>query len=113
VEPAPPRRTYSHVTCPALAHELAHIWLGASALSDAGPASSPSTDEELERLASGDRSSGGDFYLTQAARVGKRFAHALVVSTLEGRTLYTDPFRLLGVSNLATFRELGQSLGVA
>jgi Zn-dependent peptidase ImmA (M78 family) len=29
-----------------LAHALAHIWIGASALSDAGPANSPSTDVE-------------------------------------------------------------------
>jgi hypothetical protein len=69
--------------------------------------------DELDRLGAVDKASGGDFYLTQAARVSKRFARALVVSTLEGRTLYTDAFRLLGFSKLATFRELGQSLGMA
>ncbi len=151
-----------------LAHELAHIWLGRSALSDSGPASAPSHDveiwcnqvaaellvplailraehrrdaelrvevdrlarrfkvstlvilrrihdaggltqeqlwqayqEELERLWSIPRGSGGDFYLTQAARVSKRFARALVVSTLEGQTLHRDAFRLLGFSKLS------------
>lgn len=162
-----------------LAHELAHIWLGRSALSDSGPASAPSNDveiwcnrvaaellvplavlraeyrrdaelrvevdrlarrfkvstlvilrriydaggltqeqfwrvyqEELERLRSIPRGSGGDFYLTQAARVSKRFARALVISTLEGQTLHRDAFRLLGFSKLSTFHELGHSLGV-
>ena len=162
-----------------LAHELAHIWLGRSALSDVGPASVPSNDveiwcnrvaaellvplavlrdeyrrtaelpveverlarrfkvstlvilrrihdaggltreqlwqayqEELERLRAIPRGSGGDFYLTQAARVSKRFARALVVSTLEGQTLHRDAFRLLGFSKLGTFQELGHSLGV-
>jgi hypothetical protein len=69
--------------------------------------------DELDRLRALDQGDGGNFYLTQAARVSRRFARALVVSTLEGRTLYTDTFRLLGFSKLATFRELGQSLGAA
>ena len=163
-----------------LAHELAHVWLGQSALSDVDPASAPSHrveiwcnqvaaeflvpleglrteyrqdaglqeecsrlsrffkvstlvimrrlhdagvmsrddlwqayDEEVARLRAIPRASGGDFYLTQAARVGKRFARALVVSTLEGQTLHADAFCLLGFSKLETFRELGHSLGVA
>ena len=69
--------------------------------------------EELERLRAIPKGSGGDFYLTQAVRVSKRFARALVVSTLEGQTLYRDAFRMLGFSKLTTFRELGRSLGVA
>lgn len=70
-------------------------------------------EEELERLLALPRGSGGDFYLTQAARVSKRFARALVASTLEGQTLYRDAFRMLGFSKLATFQELGHNLGVA
>jgi Zn-dependent peptidase ImmA (M78 family) len=163
-----------------LAHELAHIWLGRSALSDAGPVSSLSHNveiwcnrvaaellvplailreeyqsgaelrlemdrlarrfkvstlvilrrihdaggltreqlwtayqEELGRLRAISRGNGGDFYLTQAARVSKRFARALVASTLEGQTLYRDALRMLGFSKLSTFHELGRSLGVA
>jgi Zn-dependent peptidase ImmA (M78 family) len=162
-----------------LAHELAHIWLGETALSDVGPITVPTnqverwcdqvaaellvplavlgTDyqrgealrgaldrlarrfkvstlvilrrihdaggltrdqlwqayqQELERLQAIPRGSGGDFYLTQAARVGKRFARALVASTLEGQTLHRDALRLLGFSKLTTFRELGHSLGL-
>ena len=55
-------------------------------------------------------SGGGNFYLTTAARVGKRFARALVESTLEGRTLYRDAFRMLGISKTGTFNEFGRSL---
>jgi Zn-dependent peptidase ImmA (M78 family) len=162
-----------------LAHELVHIWLGQSALSDVGPVFPPSheveiwcnrvaaeilvpltalrdayrrTDdlssevarlarrfkvstlvilrrihdaghltkkdlwrvyeEELDRLRAIPKGSGGNFYWTQAARVGKRFARALVTSTLEGRTLHRDAFRLLGFSKLSTFQELGRSLGI-
>lgn len=163
-----------------LAHELAHIWLGQSALSDVEPVSAPAHRvedwcnrvaaellvplavfreqyrrgedlqgalarlarhfkvstlvilrrihdaggltrdelwrayrEELNRLREIQKGSGGDFYLTLGARVGKRFARALVVSTLEGQTLHRDAFRLLGFSKHSTFRELAHNLGVA
>ena len=162
-----------------LAHELAHIWLGETGLSDVEPVCSPSNRveiwcnqvaaeilvplaalrdeyreaddltsevarlarcfkvstlvilrrihdaghltrnelwttyrEELERLQAIPRGSGGNFYWTQAARVSKRFATALIGSTLEGQTLHRDAFRLLGFSKLSTFRELGYRLGV-
>lgn len=69
-------------------------------------------EAELERLRALPRTSGGDFYLTLGARAGKTFARALVVSTLEGRTSFTEAFRLLGFKKMVTFRELGESLGV-
>ncbi len=68
--------------------------------------------EELERLRNLRKGSGGNFYLTQAARVSRRFARALVVSTLEGQTLHRDALRMLGFSKLETFHELGRSVGV-
>jgi Zn-dependent peptidase ImmA (M78 family) len=69
-------------------------------------------EDELERLRTLPKGSGGDFYLTLGARAGKTFARALVVSTLEGRTPFTEAFRLLGFKKMATFHELGHSLGV-
>lgn len=69
-------------------------------------------DEEIGRLRELSTGSGGNFYLTLGARVSKRFARALVVSTLEGRTAFTESFRLLGVKKMATFHQLGHSLGV-
>ncbi len=163
-----------------LAHELAHIWLGESALSNASPTSSEGNavetwcnavaaeflmplelvcaevnldapiatevprlakrfkvstlvvlrrlhdagrltraqffaayEEEVDHLAEilGRRRKGKpDFYLTTAARVSRRFASALVESTLEGRTLYRDAFRMLGISKSETLHQLGRSL---
>ena len=68
-------------------------------------------EAELARLRATPRTSGGDFYLTQAARLSRRFARALVASTLEGQTLYRDAFRMLGIAREATFRELCANLG--
>jgi Zn-dependent peptidase ImmA (M78 family)/transcriptional regulator with XRE-family HTH domain len=69
-------------------------------------------EEEIERLLALPKGSGGDFYLTLGARAGKRFARALVISTLEGRSSFTEAFRLLGFKKMATFREVGHSLGI-
>jgi len=165
-----------------LAHELAHIWLGSSAVSDASaaplngyrreevwcnavaaellvpldalrPALQPDEplDEAMQRLArqfkvstlvilrrlldagaldrpAFDRAwaaerarlrelvragaGGGDFYRTTLSRVSRRFARALVESTLEGQTLYRDAFRMLGVKKTETFHNIGREVGV-
>lgn len=62
----------------------------------------------LERHGTG----GGDFYRTLGARTSKRFARAIVTSTLEGQTLFQDAFRMLGVRKTATFYEAARELGV-
>jgi Zn-dependent peptidase ImmA (M78 family) len=164
-----------------LAHELAHIWLGASGVSDtqAGDvpgqqterwcnqvaaellvpmdqlrasyqANTPIEDEiqrlarefkvstlvalrrlfdagfitqtalwqhyraELERLRTlkNRASTGGDFYRSLGARTSKRFARAIIASTLEGLTAFPDAFRMLGVRKTATFYEAARELGV-
>ncbi|MGF1455210.1 MAG: ImmA/IrrE family metallo-endopeptidase [Alphaproteobacteria bacterium] len=68
--------------------------------------------ERLRHLALQGGSGGGDFYRTTLSRVSRRFARALVVSTLEGQTLYRDAFRMLGVSKPETFNTLGREIGV-
>jgi Zn-dependent peptidase ImmA (M78 family) len=57
-------------------------------------------------------SDGGDFYKTQGARLGARFKEAVVISTLEGRTGYTEAFRLLGIRSESTFDTMARQLGV-
>ncbi len=163
-----------------LAHELAHIWLGESALSDAGPQVLPDQgverwcnevaaellvplhlvraeldeeagiadeanrlarrfkvsslvmlrrfhdagalsrgeyfrwyEDELDQILSKPRRPGGQFYLTEAARVSRRFAQALVVNTLEGQTLHRDAMQMLGIRKIETLHGLARNLGIA
>jgi Zn-dependent peptidase ImmA (M78 family) len=165
-----------------LAHEIAHLWLGQSAVSDASPAVIPeepqerwcnqvaaellvpmavlqehyrpraSLPEESQRLAgvfkvstlvilrrlfemgaleretfwqvyraeeerlralAGSRASdGGDFYRTLNVLISKRFAEAVVLSALQGQTLFRDAFQLLGVRKQETFDKFARTLGV-
>ena len=69
-------------------------------------------DAELARLREPARGGGGNFYLTLGARVSKRFARAIIVSTLEGQSPFTEAFHLLGFKKMQTFRGLAESLGV-
>ncbi|MCF6211566.1 MAG: ImmA/IrrE family metallo-endopeptidase [Gammaproteobacteria bacterium] len=70
--------------------------------------------EELAKLRSLDRSGsgGGDFYNNLGARVSKRFARALVGSTLEGQTLFQDAFRMLNIRKSDTFYKEAERLGL-
>lgn len=69
--------------------------------------------DEQERLrALKESKSGGDFYRSIGARTSKRFARAIVSSTLEGLTSFPDAFRMLGMRKTATFYEAARELGV-
>ena len=84
----------------------------------------PAYRDEAHRLSERQRSRGsrgGNFYLSVGSpacaasvaagrRVSKRLKRALVVSTLEGRTSYSESFRLLGIKKLSTFESIAQSL---
>lgn len=54
--------------------------------------------------------SGGDFYRTAASRIDQRFFKMLVSSVHEGKTLYSDAFRLTN-TNRSTFSNLADSIG--
>ena len=68
--------------------------------------------QEVDRLQGVQRKGGGNAIRNVGPRVSKRLARAIIVSTLEGRTSYTESFRLLGVRKLSTFESVAQSLGV-
>jgi len=69
--------------------------------------------QEVERIRALDRGTGGggDFYRTLGARTGKRFARAVLSSTLEGQTLFRDAFRMLGMRKTSTFYEAARVEG--
>ena len=58
-------------------------------------------------------SGGGDFHRSFEKRVNSRFAHAVIVSALEGKTLYRDCFHMLGIRKQDTFRRIAEKLGIA
>ena len=112
-----------------LAHELAHVWLGDTGLSDLSFASKAShrTENWCSRVAeellvilrrvrnvgySSHENSGGNFYRAHTARVGRRFAYDVIADTLEGRTRYTDAFYLLAISKATTLRNIASALGL-
>lgn len=73
----------------------------------------PLFNKELARLNDRPTSSGGDFYLTLPVRISRRFAQSIIASTWEGRSSFTEAFRLLGVKKMSTFRQLSQNFGMS
>ncbi len=69
------------------------------------------TDELVQFNQKSSGGSGGDFYRTLRTRLGKRFASALIGSTLEGTTAYRDAFQLLGVNNSEKIQRLAAMVG--
>lgn len=61
----------------------------------------------LEALAS-QRTGGGNFYLAQGVRVSRQFARAVYTSAWEGRSSFSEAFRLLNITKMATFEKFGQ-----
>jgi len=72
-------------------------------------------DKELERLLhieSRKSISGGDFYNSTLVRTGHRFTQAILSSTWEGRTPFTEAMRMLGVRSMDTLRSMSNRLAV-
>lgn len=61
----------------------------------------------------GEGGTGGNYYATARYRLSKRFATAVIASTWEGRSTFTEAFRLLGCRNVRTLEILGERLGMS
>lgn len=53
-------------------------------------------------------SGGGNFYNNAGIHLGKRFIREVLVRTLEGRTLYSEAFDLLGTRKTSVLQEMAQ-----
>lgn len=62
--------------------------------------------DELIKIRKTSKSSGGDFYRTIEVRNNKKFIRNLIASTYEGKTLFTEAFRLLGITKMKTFESM-------
>lgn len=56
-----------------------------------------------------EKNAGGNYYSTMKSRMDRRFILALDQSTREGRTQYTEAFRLTG-TNRTTFERLVEEI---
>ena len=67
--------------------------------------------EELIKIRKSSKSSGGGhFYRTIEIRTNKRFIRNLMTSTYEGKTLFTEAFRLLGITKIKTFERMRKEI---
>lgn len=101
-----------------LIHELAHIWLGDSALSDAALAAKDGEAAELwcnevaAEVLVPLATLRGDCPGTQPMRLSGEFARAVIADTLAGSTSYREAYRLLGTTKHSTFEKLAKKLKV-
>ncbi len=68
-------------------------------------------EQEVQRFRS-IKQSGGNSINNVAPRASRRFAESIIVSTLEGRTSFTDCFRMLGISSHSTFEKVSEKLKI-
>lgn len=67
-------------------------------------------EERIDAYRHQPKSSGGDFYKNQPNKIGRKFASALIASTLEGKSLFRDAMSLLDMKKTATFEEFARTL---
>ena len=69
-------------------------------------------DERRREGAKKAKKSGGDFYLGQEVKIGRRFGEAVIRAARAGRLLYRDAYRLTGLYG-QTFDRFAEGLGFA
>lgn len=67
---------------------------------------------ELDKVQKKNAPSGGSFFTTAPVRSGKRLTRAVLSSTFEGETSFTDAFKMLGTKKTQTLKELAFRMGV-
>lgn len=98
-----------------LIHELAHVWIGSSGISNVTPSNSRKEEvfcnavagEFLVAHRNQQKAGAGDFYRTAGSKNSKRFSRAVLTETLSGRLLLRDAGKLLGIqpAKIRTYAE--------